>query len=189
MVNWNRCICQKISSRDHDLLVNTNSYLRKETGHRTLDTAPFAMNHSSLSESDNNVLMARRDQFSCYLTSPRQVFWPKSIHDLSFRMLLGVDVAGFQQIILVRPPNLLHSVVQVIHNCLISIGKVVNFHLYRLWAEQEGSRLQDREPRLLSMSSSTRRCRCVQIKQPPSPLFRTWATTSRACLMGSGDFV
>ena len=65
--------------RDHDLLVKTNSYLRKETGFKTLDSAPFAMNHSSLSESDNNVLMARKDQFSCYLTSPRQVFQLKPI--------------------------------------------------------------------------------------------------------------
>ena len=53
-------------------MVKTASYLRSETGHKTLDTSPFAINHSSLSDSDNNVLMARKDEFSCYLTSPRQ---------------------------------------------------------------------------------------------------------------------
>ena len=103
-------------------MVKTASYLRSETGHKTLDTSPFAINHSSLSDSDNNVLMARKYEFSCYLTSPRQLH-NMSLHRslLSFsstnvftsRMLLGVDVAGFEQIILVRPPNMVHSIVQV----------------------------------------------------------------------------
>ena len=77
----------------------TNSYLIRETGERTYDTSPFAMNHSSLSTTDEMMINSKQGGIHLYLTTNR--------------MLLGVNIPGMRHVIMVRPPNLQHAVVQV----------------------------------------------------------------------------
>ena len=76
-----------------------NSYLIQKTGQRTYDNTLFAMNHSNLSATDEAILHSRREQYRLFLTTNR--------------MLLGVDIPGVQHVVMVRPPNLPHAVVQV----------------------------------------------------------------------------
>ena len=85
--------------RNSDDMAKCNSYLIGMTGKRTYDTTPWAMNHSSLSNTDDLVIHSRRDKYKLFLSTNR--------------MLLGVDIPGVQHVVLVRPPNLPHAVVQV----------------------------------------------------------------------------
>ena len=85
--------------RNSDDMGKCNSYLIEMTGQRTYDTAPFAMNHSSLSSTDDTVIHSRRDKYKLFLSTNR--------------MLLGVDIPGVQHVVMVRPPNLAHAIVQV----------------------------------------------------------------------------
>ena len=41
-------------------------------------------------------------------------------------MLLGVDLKGVQQVFLVRPPNLEHSLVQVLTVALVFLSSIVS---------------------------------------------------------------
>ena len=85
--------------RDSVALGLTNSYFIRETGERTYDTSPFAMNHSSLSTTDEMMINSKQDDIHLYLSTNR--------------MLLGVDIPGVRHVIMVRPPNLQHAIVQV----------------------------------------------------------------------------
>ena len=120
----------------------TNVYLRRKTGLQTLDTAMWAMNHSSLSQSDDAVLMARKDRYILYLTTNRQsdqsefAITEGYIH--LHRMLLGVDLANIQQVILVRPPNLEHSIVQVFRIHIFIWVWIIYQTCLRPWAGQVG---------------------------------------------------
>ena len=85
--------------RGSDAMGLTNSYLMGETGKRTYDNSPFAMNHSSLSTTDEMMISSKQEGIYLYLTTNR--------------MLLGVNIPGVRHVIMVRPPNLQHAVVQV----------------------------------------------------------------------------
>ena len=76
-----------------------NSYLLSVLGKQTLAESPWAMNHASLTPTDEAFIMARRNEYILYLTT--------------VRMLLGVDLSSIKQVIMVRPPNMEHAVVQV----------------------------------------------------------------------------
>ena len=60
--------------------------------------------------------MARKEQYLLYLTTNRQ-FDEINLSETRLiswlRMLLGVDIPNIQQIVMVRPPNMEHAVVQV----------------------------------------------------------------------------
>jgi len=75
-----------------------HSWLARETGFRLCDDAPFVQNHSSIPASDDAVIAARSDKILCWLTTNR--------------MLLGRDIPGVKIVIMVRPPDMIHSVVQ-----------------------------------------------------------------------------
>ena len=75
------------------------SYLITSTGYKTGDTAPFAQNHSAVSKTDEAVLLRRKSEYLLFLTTDR--------------MLLGTHVPGLRRVILVRPPDTEHSIVQV----------------------------------------------------------------------------
>lgn len=92
--------------RNSDDMAKCNSFLIDMTGQRTYDTTPFAMNHSSLSSTDDTVIHSRRDKYKLFLSTNR--------------MLLGVDLPGVQHVVMVRPPNLPHAVVQVEYPTLIA---------------------------------------------------------------------
>ena len=98
-------------------MVRVNSFLLNALGMQYLDTSLWAMNHASLSSTDEAVLMARKEEFLLYLTTNRQIDMVsyESLFITWFRMLLGVDIPNIQQIVMLRPPNMEHSVVQV--NC------------------------------------------------------------------------
>lgn len=76
-----------------------NSYLLDVLGKQSLDKSPWAMNHASVTPTDEGFLLARKNEFKLYLTTPR--------------MLLGVDVSNLQQVVMLRPPNMEHAIVQV----------------------------------------------------------------------------
>ena len=80
-------------------MVMVNSHLLNVLGKQSLDKSPWAMNHASLTPTDEAFLMARKNDFILYLTT--------------VRMLLGVDLSSIQQVVMVRPPNMEHAVVQV----------------------------------------------------------------------------
>ena len=104
------------SQRSFDTLVSVNSWLIGETGLQTLDETPWCMNHASLDASDDAVLMARKEKYDLFLTTNRFLIvtiYGCKVEDNLCRMLLGVDIPDVQQIILVRPPNKEHSIVQV----------------------------------------------------------------------------
>ena len=84
--------------RDSNQMALVNSWLITTTGYQTYDDSPFAMNHATLSTSDEAMLMRRKNKILLYLTTNR--------------MLLGVDLADILQIIIVRPPNLVHAILQ-----------------------------------------------------------------------------
>ena len=94
-----------------------NSFLLNILGMQYLDSSPWAINHSSLSTTDEAVLMARKEQYLLYLTTNRQ-FDEINLSETRLiswlRMLLGVDIPNIQQIVMVRPPNMEHAVVQVL---------------------------------------------------------------------------
>ena len=50
----------------------------------------------------------------------------RSAWSLQPRMLLGVDLKGVQQVFLVRPPNLEHSLVQVLTVALVFLSSIVS---------------------------------------------------------------
>jgi len=75
-----------------------HSWLAQETGYRLCDESPFVQNHSSVSESDDNVMAARTHDILCWLTTNR--------------MLLGRDIPDIKIVIMVRPPNKMHGIVQ-----------------------------------------------------------------------------
>ena len=75
-----------------------NGWLITELGGGRHSTSLFLMNHSSVSKSGQAVIQARINNYLLILTTSR--------------MLLGMDVAGLKQVIMVRPPNTLHAVVQ-----------------------------------------------------------------------------
>ena len=85
--------------RSAEELVMVNSYLLNVLGKQTLAESPWAMNHASMTPTDEAFLLARKNEYVLYLTT--------------VRMLLGVDLANIQQVIMVRPPNMEHAVVQV----------------------------------------------------------------------------
>lgn len=58
--------------RSSEAMAHCNSYLMEKTGLRTLDITPFAMNHSSLSSTDEEVIDSRRDEYHLFLTTNRQ---------------------------------------------------------------------------------------------------------------------
>ena len=98
-----------------------NSYLLDVLGKQSLDTSPWAMNHASVTPTDEAFLMARKNEYRLYLTTPR--------------MLLGVDVSNLQQVVMLRPPNMEHAVVQV-----GSTDQYLNnFHHHRRWVGLAGS--------------------------------------------------
>ena len=96
-------------------MVRVNSFLLNVLGMQYLDTSLWAMNHASLSPTDEAVLMARKEEFLLYLTTNRQIgmISCESLFISWHRMLLGVDIPDVQQIVMLRPPNMEHSVVQV----------------------------------------------------------------------------
>jgi len=75
-----------------------HSWLAQQTGYRLCDTAPFVQNHSSVTSSDDAVMMARSQNIICWLTTNR--------------MLLGRDIPDIDTVIMVRPPDMIHSIVQ-----------------------------------------------------------------------------
>ena len=84
--------------RDSNQMALVNSWLITTTGYQTFNDSPFAMNHATLSTSDEAMLQRRKNKILLYLTTNR--------------MLLGVDLADILQIIIVRPPNLVHAILQ-----------------------------------------------------------------------------
>ena len=76
-----------------------HAWLARETGTRRCDVAPFVMVHSKIGESDENTIDARSDKIRLYLTTNR--------------LLLGVDISGVSVVILVRPPDVMHAILQV----------------------------------------------------------------------------
>ena len=76
------------------------SWLSMETGMRHCDSALFVMVHSKNSQSDDSVMEAREPLIRLYLTTNK--------------LLMGVDLEEVHMVVIVRPPNMLHSIVQVI---------------------------------------------------------------------------
>ena len=75
-----------------------HAWLAKQTGVQVCDSAPFVMIHSKIGESDDDVMEARREDIKLYLVTNR--------------FLLGVDISSISVIIIVRPPNMAHTIVQ-----------------------------------------------------------------------------
>jgi len=75
-----------------------HSWLGQETGLRLCDVAPFVQNHSSVSQSDDDVMAARTQDIKCWLTTNR--------------MLLGRDIPDVKIVVMVRPPDKIHGIVQ-----------------------------------------------------------------------------
>ena len=146
-------------------MVFVNSWLIGETGLQTLDETPWCMNHASLHASDDAVLLARKEKYKLFLTTNRFISrYPGSglILNLS-RMLLGIDIPNVQQIILVRPPNKEHSIVQVYCEVFTSLSSVIfNEDLVnRRWAGQVESLHLGPGLGHFSTFSSTLRCCCA----------------------------
>ena len=75
------------------------SYLITSTGYKTGDVAPFCQNHAAVSKTDETVMLRRKAEYLLFLTTDR--------------MLLGTDIPGLRKVILVRPPDTEHAIVQV----------------------------------------------------------------------------
>ena len=54
-------------------MVQINCFLLNALGMQYIDSSPWAMNHSSLSPTDEGVLMARKLDYILYLTTNRQI--------------------------------------------------------------------------------------------------------------------
>ena len=60
--------------RSAETMVMINSWLLNQLGMQYLDTSPWALNHASLSPTDEAVLMARKENYLLYLTTNREFF-------------------------------------------------------------------------------------------------------------------
>ena len=68
-------------------MILVSSWLIQQTGFKTYDESPFAINHSN----DEDVIQARSGKILIYLTMSR--------------MLLGVDIGGIDLVIIACPPD------------------------------------------------------------------------------------
>ena len=59
--------------RSAERMVQINCFLLNALGMQYIDSSPWAMNHSSLSPTDEGVLMARKLDYILYLTTNRQI--------------------------------------------------------------------------------------------------------------------
>lgn len=90
-----------------------NSHLLNVLGKQTLDVSPWAMNHASMTPTDEAFLSERKNDFSLWLTTPRMLLGESICPEPSFHFNSGVDVSSLQQVIMLRPPNKEHAFVQV----------------------------------------------------------------------------
>ena len=100
---FHKCIIFFRSSEEMSFVA---SYLITSTGYKTSDTAPFAQNHAAVSRTDEAVMQRRKSEYLLFLTTDR--------------MLLGTNVPGLRKVVLVRPPDTEHSIVQVRIHLLLS---------------------------------------------------------------------
>lgn len=97
---FNKCMIFFRSAEEMSLVA---SYLITSTGYKTGDTAPFAQNHAAVSKTDEAVILRRKAEYLLFLTTDR--------------MLLGTNIPGLRKVILVRPPDTEHAIVQVDFVC------------------------------------------------------------------------
>ena len=57
--------------RSAETMVRVNAFLMNVLGVQYLDSSPWAINHASLSSSDEGVLMARKEKYLLYLSTNR----------------------------------------------------------------------------------------------------------------------
>ena len=77
--------------RNSQQMCEVHGWLMNQLGGSRLDTSPFCMNHSQVSKSGQAILQARINEYLLILTTSR--------------MLLGLDVEGVRQVILVARVN------------------------------------------------------------------------------------
>ena len=124
-----------------------NSWLIQQTGYQCYDEAPFAMNHATIANSDEVILQNRKNGILLYLTTNR--------------MLLGVNIADIEQVILVRPPNLVHAIVQAMGRAgrLLSSGQRKMSLIYILFNSQDlGQNVEGMSDEIRSLCLSTQTC-------------------------------
>ena len=59
--------------RSSENLVMVNSHLLNVLGKQSLDSSPWAMNHASMTPTDEAFLMTRKNEYSLWLTTPRML--------------------------------------------------------------------------------------------------------------------
>ena len=60
-------------NRSSENLVMVNSHLLNVLGKQSLDVSAWAMNHASMTPTDEAFLMTRKNEYSLWLTTPRML--------------------------------------------------------------------------------------------------------------------